>query len=376
MLKKLTVFLFTAFVLFFAFSPVYARSLPDGDLNRQQAIDTFFADATGDLLEGIWLTADDKYEIAITKNDFSVCEGYDYLGFTVQTTDTAWTKGKIKLQLKATSVPKLYIGYFHKKTDGYLNLADAQSAGTAFRLTGNDTIEYTNEKKEKKLLYRVYPGNTATSLDYTRSGSGFFITDNLVVTNHHVVDNAKTIEVKFNNNQKATATVVSRDPVNDLALLKIDKKDFAVTPLPLAANQAVKDGETVYTVGFPIPGLLGTKPKLSEGVVNSITGYLDDVRMYQISNPIQPGNSGGPLLNSRGRVVGVVTASVNPYRSLILTGSFPQNVNFAMKINYVDNLISTLPEKVRLANAKAYGSLTPAEIMAEAKEAIVQVLVK
>ncbi|GMB01121.1 serine protease [Pelosinus sp. IPA-1] len=375
MLKKLIHFLFIFFVIYSLTIPGFAASLPEEDLNRQQAIDTYFKDKPENPIEGIWITDDNKYEIAIVKNDFSLCQGYDYIGLTVQTTDHAWATGKIKLQLKATAIPKLFTGLINKNPNSYLTLTDEQSFGTTFGMASNNMIEYTNEKKERKFLIRIYPVDEDAA-KANRSGTGFFITNDLIVTNYHVVDKAKTIEIKHNNGQKSSATVITKDPINDLALLKVSKSDFSVNPLPIANIQNTKDGDTVYTVGFPLPGLLGTKAKLSEGIINSITGIQDDVRMFQISIPIQPGNSGGPLLNAKGQVVGVVTASVNPYKTLLFAGTFPQNVNFAMKINYAANLLNTLTEAVHLPSKKASSELTPAQIMVLAKEAVVQVEVK
>ncbi len=372
MFKKLSPFFFVFFVLCLVTQPGFALPLPDGDFNRQQAIDTFFKDKPENPIEGIWVTDDNKYELAIVKNDFSICQGYDYIGFIVQSTDPAWEAGKIKLQLKATAIPKLFTGLVHKKPNSYLNITDEQSVGTTFRIGANHIMQYTNERKEMKFLFRIYPGTANAN---TRSGTGFFITADLLVTNNHVVDNSETIEIKYNNGQKASATVIKKDPVNDLALLKVNKSEPSVTPLSIANIQNCKDGDTVYTVGFPLPNLLGTKAKLSEGIINSTTGIQDDVRMYQISIPIQPGNSGGPLINAKGQVVGVVTASVNPITSLLLTGSYPQNVNFAMKINYLNNLLNTLPEEIHLPK-KGSGELTPAEIMVLAKKSVVEIEVK
>ncbi len=376
MLGILARFFFAFFVLYFVTTPCFALPLPDGDFNKQQAIDTFFKNTPENPVEGIWITDDNKYEIAIVKNDFSICQGYDYIGFTVQTTDPAWDSGKVKLQLKATAIPKLFTGLLHKKSNSYLTLTDEQSVGTAFRIFGNHTIEYTNEKKEKKLLFRTYPKDSDSTNAATRSGTGFFITADLIVTNYHVVDNSKTIEAKYSNGQKSSATVIAKDPINDLALLKVSKAESSVIPLSIATTKNPKDGDTVYTVGFPMPGLLGNKAKLSEGIINSITGIQDDVRMFQISIPIQPGNSGGPLINSKGQVVGVVVATMNPSTTLLLTGIFPQNVNFALKVNYVNNLFSTLSEEIHLPVKKASTDLTPAEIMVLAKKAVVQIEVK
>lgn len=375
-LKKLVQFVFAFFVLYFITLPCFALPLPDGDFNRQQAIDSFFKDKPVNFIEGIWITDDNKYEIAIVKNDFSICQGYDYIGFIVQTTDPGWDSGKVRMQMKSTAISKVFTGLWHKNSNSFFNLTEQQSLGTTFRLASDNIIEYTNEKKEKKFLYRIYPGNDDANEASNRAGTGFFITADLIVTNYHVVEKAKTIEVKYNNGQKGSASVITKDPINDLALLKVDKLESSVKPLSITNIQNLKEGDPVYTVGFPMPNLLGTKAKLSEGIINSITGIKDDVRMFQISIPTQPGNSGGPLINAKGQVVGVVTSTVNPFMSLLFAGSFPQNVNFAMKINYVNNLLTTLPEKIHLPVKKFSNDLSPAQIMVLAKDAVVEIEVK
>lgn len=373
MIKKLSLFFFVFFVLCPLTLTAFALPLPNGDFDRQQAIDTYFKDKPQNALEGIWVTDDNKYEIAIIKNDFEICKGYDYVGFIVESTDSGWSKGKVKFQLKTTAIPKFFVGLSHKKPDSYLTLNSEQSPGSIFRIVREHLMEFTNEKREKRLLFRIYPGNVDPANTGTRSGTGFFITPDLIVTNYHVIDSAETIEIKHNSGEKATATVIAKDPINDLALLKVNKLKAAVTPLSIETNHPSRYGDTVYTIGFPLPGLLGTKAKLSEGIINSVTGIQDDVRMFQISIPVQPGNSGGPLINARGQVVGIVTAGVDPYKSLVLTGTFPQNVNFAMKINYVNNLIDTLPEKVHLPGKQPSYIHTPAQIMTLANDAVVKI---
>lgn len=383
MFKRLIHFFFVFFVLCSITNPCLASPLPANDFTRQQAIDNFFKDKPVDLIEGIWTTDDDKYELAIVKNTFSVCAGYDYIGFLTQTTNPAWNPGEIKLQLKTTATPKLFIGSWNQYSRNFLIFTERNLLGTAFRMTSNNIIGYTNEKKEKKFLLRIYPVNAAESANATSpnfkqpsTGTGFFITPNLIVTNYHVIENSKTIEIKYQNNQKTAATVIAKDPANDLALLKVKDSDESVSPLLIGNVQESKDGDTVYAVGFPLPGLLGTNAKLSEGIINSVTGFRDDVRMYQISIPIQPGNSGSPLINSKGQVVGVVTSTMNALKSLTFIGTLPQNVNFAMKINYVNNLISTLPEEIHIPVKDSTNDLTPAQIMGLAKKAVVQVQAK
>jgi S1-C subfamily serine protease len=378
--RQLCFFLFI-FILCFTIVPCFALPLPTNNFNREQAISTFFKDKPENLIEGIWVTDNDKYEIAIVKNSFSVGKGYDYIGFVTQTTDPAWNPGEIKLQLKTTLIPKLFTGSWHEYRGKFLFFTDNHLSGTTFRITGDNMIEYSNEKKERKILYRIYPTNATDSnsqnLKKASSGTGFFITPKLIVTNYHVIKDSKTIEITYKNDQKATATIVAKDPANDLALLEVKDLGAPVNPLLVGNVQESKDGDTVYTVGFPLPGVLGTKAKLSEGIINSITGFQDDVRMYQISIPIQPGNSGSPLLDTKGQVLGVVTSTMNGLTSLITIGTVPQNVNFATKINYVNNLLSTLPGEIHLpASQQPLNDLTPGQIMNLAKDAVVEVQTK
>ena len=105
-----------------------------------------------------------------------------------------------------------------------------------------------------------------------------------------------------------SAKVVKVDAANDLALLKAEGR-FAA--LPVAASRGVKLGGTVATVGFPNIGLQGFAPKLAKGEIASLSGAGDDARYFQISVPVQPGNSGGALVDERGNVVGVVSAKLN-----------------------------------------------------------------
>ncbi|MDD4031594.1 MAG: serine protease, partial [Bacteroidales bacterium] len=105
--------------------------------------------------------------------------------------------------------------------------------------------------------------------------------------------------------------------------------------------KSAKLGQTVFTVGFPMPELQGFSPKVTKGVVSSLNGIQDDVRMYQIDAAVQPGNSGGPLADESGNIVGVVVARLNDAYVAQNTGSLPQNINYAVKKSYtlafVDN---------------------------------------
>ena len=115
-------------------------------------------------------------------------------------------------------------------------------------------------------------------------------------------------------------------------------------PLVLAKTSATT-GTTVFTIGYPFSGTLGEKSKLTEGIINSVYGIGDDPRFYQISVPIQPGNSGGPLINMKGEVIGVVTSTLDAIKVFEFSGTLPQNVNYGIKIQYAKLLLETLPLK-------------------------------
>jgi S1-C subfamily serine protease len=137
------------------------------------------------------------------------------------------------------------------------------------------------------------------------------------------------------------AKVVKVDAANDLALLKAAGR-FAA--LPVAASRGVKLGGTVATVGFPDTGLQGFSPKLAKGEIASLAGSQDDARYFQISVPVQPGNSGGALVDARGNVVGIVAATLDARAALEATGSLPQNVNYAVKSSFLLGFLESVPD--------------------------------
>jgi S1-C subfamily serine protease len=180
------------------------------------------------------------------------------------------------------------------------------------------------------------------------SGTGFFITeDGYLVTNYHVVRGAKSCMVKTRQG-KFPARVVKTDEKNDLALLKVIGNFPA---LPVGNSKEAKLGDAVFTIGFPNTDVQGIEPKLTRGDINSIAGIKDDPRHFQISVPVQPGNSGGPLVDSAGNVIGVVTMRLGDWRTLKLTGALPQNVNYAVKSSHIRELVDAVPEAAKKLKA-------------------------
>ena len=161
------------------------------------------------------------------------------------------------------------------------------------------------------------------------SGTGFFITDTgYLVTNDHVVRGVHRVKVRFKSDV-FDAEVVKRDQENDLALLKVNGGTFPA--LTLVLHKEASLGDEVFTIGFPNVNLQGLEPKYTDGRISSLAGLHDDPSQYQISVPVQPGNSGGPLVGRNGQVVGVIVARISDLAVLRSSGTIPQNVNYAIK---------------------------------------------
>jgi Trypsin-like peptidase domain len=175
-------------------------------------------------------------------------------------------------------------------------------------------------------------------------GTGWPTQHGYVITNQHVINGKKKITVVSTSGKKFSATVLIEDKINDLAVLQVEHPDKLPPALPIA-NASARTGSKVFTIGYPHPDVMGEKPKLTEGIVNAISGYMDDPRILQISVPVQAGNSGGPLLNMNGEVVGIVTAKLSAVKMFNWTGDLPQNVNYAIKASYITALLKSVKEQ-------------------------------
>jgi S1-C subfamily serine protease len=161
------------------------------------------------------------------------------------------------------------------------------------------------------------------------SGTGFCVhADGYILTNHHVIDGANEILAR-SPRHRCRLEPVFADPTNDLALLRADPPPPGIACFRDGLQARL--GETVMVVGYPLGGLLGSGPQVTTGNVSSLIGPGDDTRALQFTAPTQAGNSGGPLLDSDGAVVAVVSSKLNAVRVHEMTGDVPQNVNFAIK---------------------------------------------
>jgi S1-C subfamily serine protease len=204
------------------------------------------------------------------------------------------------------------------------------------------------------------------------TGTAFFVTwEGHLVTNHHVVRDSTRVQVQFSNGEVLDARVVRLDEENDLALLHVEA---IRRPLVVEQSPAIVRGQEVFTLGYPLITLQGQEQKATFGHVNSTTGMQGDHRFAQIDVPIQPGNSGGPLIDEKGGVVGVVTSMLHPKVAMELAGVVPQNVNYAVKSHYVHALMTQgLPEGWK-SDPWAKKNRDYAELVSEAEDSVVLVV--
>jgi S1-C subfamily serine protease len=173
----------------------------------------------------------------------------------------------------------------------------------------------------------------------TSYGSCFLISpEGYIVTNIHVVENHRSIKIKGiegNFDKEYEAEVAAKDEKSDLAVLRLKDKTVKFTTPPYALRtQGVNTGEDISVLGYPLGPKLGDEIKLTTGVISAKSGYKGNAAEFQISAPAQPGNSGGPLFDAQGYIIGVVYAKV--------MGA--ENITYAVKAPFVQTLVATLPE--------------------------------
>ena len=162
------------------------------------------------------------------------------------------------------------------------------------------------------------------------TGSGFLIANDRVMTNHHVIDSCNRVLIRTPSGHWLAAAPPARmDAALDVAVLNIP--GLVGPALAFRTGPAVRRGEGVVAYGFPLAGLLSSDPKLTRGEVNGLRGIGDNPNQYQISAEVQPGNSGGPLVDMQGHIVGVVVSKLNAQAVSRRTGDIAQNVNFAVQ---------------------------------------------
>lgn len=258
-----------------------------------------------------------------------------------------WKEGEYKAWLEPTATSNVFKAQW---------LMANKSTSTAYVAFQNGAMKVSiSDSNENDTYIKLFPSTTdnvtiegVEQNEWT--GTGFALKNNYIVTNYHVVDGAKSISIQGVNGSfthKYNAEVIATDKQNDLAILKVNGITIQSANIPYSIKTATAEvGEEVFVLGYPLTSTMGDEIKLTTGVVSSRSGFQGDVSLYQISAPIQPGNSGGPLFDSKGNVIGIVSAK---HRGA-------ENVNYAIKASYLRNLMeSALPSNILPQSNKIAG---------------------
>lgn len=224
----------------------------------------------------------------------------------------------------------------------------------------NDVNQYSRDKIHE-------------AIELVGTGTGFVVNHlGNIVTNYHVVENCLSIAINEDGRESGLELLAS-DKKNDIAILSSnkEKKDFAVLLSPLRVGRL---GEEVIALGYPLHGVLSGNPNLTTGNISALAGIGGDTSVLQISAPVQPGNSGSPLINRKGLVIGVVQSKLNVIKLAQYTGDIAQNINFAVKIKKVIELLDKNSIEYHKSDALKLDAMSIPDIAEKAEKYTVQVM--
>jgi S1-C subfamily serine protease len=247
-----------------------------------------------------------------------------------------------------------------------------------------DTLKSGQKAPERQPLFWRYPGPTTlfgailfcfwlcSPAAASTCGSGFVIQQNgYILTNYHVIKNATRITITVPGRQAVSARLVTTDQEKDLAILQVSLRNLMA--LPVASSEGVQILDSITVLGYPLPDELGTALSASDGKVNAVReGNSGSTRLFQIDANVNPGNSGGPLLNNHGEVVGIVVAKINSLQYAKENGALPERINFAIPINEAQELIRKVVPSFTLSNRQEV--LTDQQVFQSAKGSTVLIV--
>lgn len=260
-----------------------------------------------------------------------------------------------------TATNGLYIHEFIPTSEPYESWKDFTSFTNAniFKLNlTNSGGKYNGTIARRDTYVRIFPDDKTIQDAMTKSqkstGTGFAVASNgYIITCNHVIDGAGSIKVKGINgnfNKAYTAMVSASDKNNDLAILKINDASFtSLGTIPYTIKSPTSDvGTSIFIMGYPLTATMGDEVKLTDGIISAKSGFTGDITSYQISAAAQPGNSGGPLFDKNGNIIGIVNAKHVQ----------AENATYAVKSSYLQNLIESLPttpvlQKVNILTGKS-----------------------
>ena len=284
-----------------------------------------------------------------------------YLSGAINPSD--WDEGEVKATLIPTATPNFYKANW---------IMANKTENSDFYVSFEQGIMNVSSPNSKELYVKMYPTASdnigEVNPEQKSSGTGFALTSSgLIVTNYHVIEDAKTIKVRGINgsfDKLYSAKVLLSDKKNDLAIIKIDDSSFSnLGIIPYVINQNVASasvGSDIFVLGYPLRASMGDEIKLTNGIVSAKTGFQGDITSYQISAPVQPGNSGGPLFDKKGNIIGVINAK----------HTLAENASYAIKVSYLMSLINLLDLPPVLQTTSTLGTKSLSQQVESAKKFI------
>lgn len=263
-------------------------------------------------------------------------------------------------------------------TDGIFYFTHNRRPGRGVLIT-DGYMEVTFKRGVTVTLIKSYPkSNTSVQRDNTvewfGNGSGILVSElGYVITNEHVINSAQDIEVEIASSQGTQnfeAEVLEIDEVNDLAIIKLSQFDlFEDEKLPYKVDTTTSDvGTKVYAFGYPHAFVMGKEVKVTDGIISSKSGFRGDTTSYQISAPIQGGNSGGPLFDEFGNLIGVNSSG--------LSKDIVDNVGYSIKIKHAVNLIERAGLPIELPTSREIATMPLTQQVKEISKCVVLIKVK
>jgi S1-C subfamily serine protease len=347
----------------------------DIDFTDEKSIRDFLSSRNLEPIEGIWNyvgSGNSEYKLLILKDD------YFYNAYVLES-NGFWNISEIKAIFEPAAVSSVYsLKWMMADKKTQIKTISTLEKGI-IKFTFKDLITKTNNES---LLYKIFPTlstksvkNSMNNGDWLSNGSGIIISKSgYIVTNYHVIEDADDIEVEFILNdevKKFNAEIVQVDKTNDLAIIKIFDMNFdGLDDLPYNFKSRSSDvGTKVYAFGYPMAlSIMGKEIKVTDGIISSKTGFDGNITTYQITAPIQGGNSGGPLFDEQANLIGINSSGIRK--------DIADNVAYSIKTSYVSNLLDVLPKSIELPSSTRLKSLSLIEQIKEISKYVVLIKVK
>lgn len=298
-----------------------------------------------DLIEGIWQSNDGfKYAIERDVEDDGSRSTDKYRVIILESSHNGWSLGQIKGFVSFSSINGVYsLKYYTRNSNG----ENLESQNVILVVESPIIVSFNRMDGAKINMIKLYPkveGTEAGSVSGSEkmwSGSSIVIGDRYLATNNHVVDGARSLVISGlndNYNKDYSVEVVAVDKNVDLAIIKVTDPDFEGFGFPTygISTTTADVGTDIFVLGYPITTVMGQEIKLTTGVISSKTGYQGDPATYQISAAVQPGNSGGPMFDGEGNLIGIVVSKITQ----------AENVGYAIKLSNLRNLVESCSDRI------------------------------